>query len=213
LEEDIGEYEDDEMFLVLFLVFLIMIVVVVMLIVIIRKVIFPAISKTFRQCINIMQRRSSQDELLIELDENWQIQKERIDQLYAIGKGNFGEVFKGTLKPKSDEENQQIETVAIKTLKLEKFNETSDIEFIAQRVELEKGFIEEARRMTKLNTHHIVKLKGFWLKDKPFLVVMEFMELGDLKSLLVKHRNQPVQAATSSNVVSFVKFLECNSTT
>jgi serine/threonine protein kinase len=119
-----------------------------------------------------------------------------VNQLYAIGKENFGEVFKGTLKPKSDDENQEIETVAIKTLKLEKFNEMSDEEFVERRVELEKGFIDEARRMAKLNTHHIVKLKGFWLKDKPFLVVMEFMEHGDLKSLLVKHRSQPMQAAT-----------------
>jgi predicted RND superfamily exporter protein len=74
LEEDIGEYEDDEMFLVLFLVFLIMIIVVITLIAVVQKIIFPAIIKTFRQCINILERRSIQDEPLIELDdEKWQI--------------------------------------------------------------------------------------------------------------------------------------------
>jgi hypothetical protein len=38
-------------------------------------------------------------------DHKWEIERERIDQLYMIGKGNFGEVHKGFLLSKSDEES------------------------------------------------------------------------------------------------------------
>jgi hypothetical protein len=90
-------------------------------------------------------------------DLKWHIEKTRIDQMYLIGKG---QIHKGILKPQHGA-SEQNEVVAIKTLKLDKNDELTDYEFMVQKVELEKRFVNEAWRMTKLDAHHVVKLKGY----------------------------------------------------
>ena len=42
--------------------------------------------------------------------------------------------------------------------------------------------------MTKFDSCHIMKLKGYWLKDKPYLMVMEYAKHGDLRTFLLKNR-------------------------
>jgi tRNA A-37 threonylcarbamoyl transferase component Bud32 len=158
---------------------------------------------TIKRCRRLKRLEQIENLPLIDInDEKWHIEKSRIDQLYLIGKGNFGEVHKGTLKSKQNENSEndvELETVAIKTLKLEKDDKMSDDEFLKRRIQSESKFIDEARRMTKLDTHHIVKLIGFSLNDKPLMVVMEFMEHGDLKTFLMKHRENHSKPSLNFN--------------
>ena len=131
---------------------------------------------------------SNDESPLTDCDDNiWQIDVSRVDLLFVIGKGNFGEVHKGVLSPLDDEVQQKNQTVAVKTLKFDNHLNMSDEEFIESRVDFENAFIQEARRMAKFNCHHIVKLLGFCIKEKPYMFVMEFMEQGDLKSFLAKN--------------------------
>jgi hypothetical protein len=48
----------------------------------------------------IHKMRNLESTVLYLDDRAWKIERERIDEMYSIGKGHFGEVFKGTLKPK-----------------------------------------------------------------------------------------------------------------
>jgi hypothetical protein len=114
-----------------------------------------------------------------------EIERERIEQMYSIGKGGFGEVFKAILRGNDGTPN---EMVALKMMKLERDDSMSDFDYITRKSELERKFIEEARTMAKFNTYHIMKLKGYWLRDRPYLMVMEFAEHGDLKTFLLKYR-------------------------
>jgi hypothetical protein len=119
-------------------------------------------------------------------DDAWKIKRERIDQMYSIGKGNFGEVFKGILLDEEDSSRNEI--VAIKMMKLKNEGGLSDDEFLVKRLEIETNFVKEAQTMTKFDSNFILKLKGFWLQDKPYMMVMEYAEHGDLRTFLLKHR-------------------------
>ena len=137
-----------------------------------------------------VKRVRNQDLELADIDDHiWQIERDRIDQMYSVGSGNFGEVFKGILLPKQQEPREN-EVVAIKNLKFEKFPGMTEKEFISKKLELERKFIEEARRMTKFDSFHIMKLKGYWLRDKPYLIVVEYAEHGDLRTFLMQRRDE-----------------------
>jgi len=82
-----------------------------------------------------------------------------------IGKGSFGNVYKGRLVEKDI-------FVAIKRTKANAYGREED------------DFVKEARVAIKLDTHHIVKIYGYVLKSKPYAVVMEFMHNGDLHTFL-----------------------------
>ena len=151
--------------------------------------------KVFKQ----IRRKNFIENLNVD-DGKWQIKRESLDHLYKIGSGNFGEVFKGILQSQ-----EQIEVVAIKMLKYVKIEGINDDEFFIRKITAEKTFVDEARRMTKLNTCHIIKLRGYCLTDKPFMVVMEFAEHGDLLSYLRKHHRE-------SEEVSSTYVNNCNST-
>jgi hypothetical protein len=147
-------------------------------------IIFTAflLSKRFR----INKMRNQDSSVFYVDDKAWHIERERIDQIYSIGKGHFGEVFKGLLM--SEQEETGSETVAIKTMKLEKEEGMSDSEAIEMKAKMEKSFIQEAHTMSKFDSNFILKLKGFWLQDKPYMMVMEYAEHGDLRTFLLKHR-------------------------
>ena len=121
-------------------------------------------------------------------DDKWLIERDRIDQLYSIGKGNYGEVFKGILHSRQKDKDSSNEIVAIKTIKIDRNETMTDQEFIELKADSEIKFVNEARRMTKFDSFHIMKLKGYWLRDKPYLMVMEYAEHGDLRTYLLKNR-------------------------
>ncbi|XP_076212148.1 ephrin type-A receptor 2 [Aptenodytes patagonicus] len=85
----------------------------------------------------------------------------------VIGAGEFGEVYKGTLKRGKKEV-----PVAIKTLKVG-YTEK-------QRVD----FLSEATIMGQFCHHNIIRLEGVVSKYKPFMIITEYMENGALDKFL-----------------------------
>ncbi|NWZ22978.1 EPHA2 protein, partial [Asarcornis scutulata] len=85
----------------------------------------------------------------------------------VIGAGEFGEVYKGTLKRGKKEV-----PVAIKTLKVG-YTEK-------QRVD----FLSEASIMGQFCHHNIIRLEGVVSKYKPFMIITEYMENGALDKFL-----------------------------
>ena len=107
-----------------------------------------------------------------ELEDNNEIARDFVQILDEIGKGNFGKVYEGTLKTT----NGGIQNVAVKTV-----NEFATLKEST-------NFLNEALIMKKFNTIHIVQLLGVVTKTQPYLVIMELMANGDLKTFLRKNR-------------------------
>jgi serine/threonine protein kinase len=82
--------------------------------------------------------------------------------------GEFGEVYKGRLKPSGKRELY----VAIKTLK-------------AGYVEKQRrDFLSEASIMGQFDHPNIIRLEGVVTKSRPVMIITEFMENGALDSFL-----------------------------
>eukprot|EP00794_Sanderia_malayensis_P015419 gene15419-16992_t len=97
-----------------------------------------------------------------ELDRDW-IQLERL-----IGGGEFGDVYKGSLtRPLEDER-----TVAIKTLKSNANKKARD------------DFLSEAAYMGQFENPNVIGLEGVVVKDRPIMIIIEFMSNGGLDSYL-----------------------------
>ncbi|CAI5783087.1 ephrin type-A receptor 2 [Podarcis lilfordi] len=90
-----------------------------------------------------------------------------ISRQKVIGAGEFGEVYKGTLKNSKKEI-----PVAIKTLK-SGYTEKQRIDFLS-----------EASIMGQFNHHNIIRLEGVVSKYKPFMIITEYMENGALDKFL-----------------------------
>nr|XP_039251871.1 insulin receptor-like [Styela clava] len=102
--------------------------------------------------------------------DEYEIDIEKVTILEEIGHGNFGKVFSGLAK--SIVRGQEETKVAIK-----KLHENADPH---RRFE----FLKEASLMKAFNAHHVVRLLGVVSRTVDPLVIMEFMESGDLKSFL-----------------------------
>nr|AAA82113.1 receptor-protein tyrosine kinase [Mus musculus] len=87
----------------------------------------------------------------------------------VIGAGEFGEVYKGTLKASSGKKEIP---VAIKTLKAG-YTEK-------QRVD----FLSEASIMGQFSHHNIIRLEAVVSKYKPMMIITEYMENGALDKFL-----------------------------
>ncbi|XP_034622118.1 ephrin type-A receptor 1 [Trachemys scripta elegans] len=86
----------------------------------------------------------------------------------VIGEGEFGEVYRGTLRLPGKERI----VVAIKTLK----STYSDSQWW--------NFLREATIMGQFNHHNIVHLEGVVTKRKPMMIITEYMENGALDMFL-----------------------------
>ncbi|XP_041754836.1 tyrosine-protein kinase Fer isoform X2 [Coregonus clupeaformis] len=101
-------------------------------------------------------------------DKKWILNHEDVILGELLGKGNFGEVFKGTLRDKTP--------VAVKTCK----------EDLPQ--ELKIKFLSEARILKQYDHANIVKLIGVCTQRQPIYIVMELVPGGDFLSFLRKKK-------------------------
>ncbi|KAG8003351.1 Ephrin type-B receptor 1, partial [Nibea albiflora] len=86
----------------------------------------------------------------------------------VIGSGEFGEVYKGRLKPVGKKEIP----VAIKTLK------------VGYSERQRRDFLSEASIMGQFDQPNIIRLEGVVTKSRPTMIITEFMENGALDSFL-----------------------------
>ncbi|KAM5192922.1 tyrosine-protein kinase Fer [Mantella aurantiaca] len=102
-------------------------------------------------------------------DKKWILNHEDVTLGELLGKGNFGEVYKGTLKDKTP--------VAVKTCK----------EDLPQ--ELKIKFLSEARILKQYDHVNVVKLIGVCTQRQPIYIVMELVPGGDFLSFLRKKKD------------------------
>ena len=129
-------------------------------------------------------------------DENLPLELERstINFVKKLGAGSFGEVWQAKMAAQGN----KVTTVAVKKLlaNQESLKET-------------QGFLEEAKRMHKLNHPKVVRLLGVVSKEAPVLIVTEFMENGSLYDYLLgafdKHYNQALTFKVQIYMMAQVK--------
>uniref|UniRef100_A0A3Q2XUL4 receptor protein-tyrosine kinase n=1 Tax=Hippocampus comes TaxID=109280 RepID=A0A3Q2XUL4_HIPCM len=92
----------------------------------------------------------------------------------VIGSGEFGEVYKGRLKPVGKREIP----VAIKTLK------------VGYTERQRRDFLSEASIMGQFDQPNIIRLEGVVTKSRPTMIITEFMENGALDSFLRQNDGQ-----------------------
>ncbi|KAH1006697.1 hypothetical protein HUJ05_007405 [Dendroctonus ponderosae] len=102
---------------------------------------------------------------------DYELNRDHIELGIILGKGQFGDVHKGTVMTK---EGTTI-PVAIKTCKSDADASTTD------------KFLEEAYIMQKFDHPHIIKLMGI-CSDSPVWIVMELAKLGELRAYLQSNR-------------------------
>ncbi|XP_004625462.1 tyrosine-protein kinase Fer isoform X1 [Octodon degus] len=103
-------------------------------------------------------------------DKKWILNHEDVTLGELLGKGNFGEVYKGTLKDKT--------AVAVKTCK----------EGLPQ--ELKIKFLQEAKILKQYDHPNIVKLIGVCTQRQPVYIIMELVPGGDFLTFLRKKKDE-----------------------
>ncbi|XP_016077460.1 PREDICTED: tyrosine-protein kinase Fer isoform X1 [Miniopterus natalensis] len=106
----------------------------------------------------------------LDQDKKWVLNHEDVTLGELLGKGNFGEVFKGTLKDKT--------SVAVKTCK----------EDLPQ--ELKIKFLQEAKILKQYDHPNIVKLIGVCTQRQPIYIIMELIPGGDFLSYLRRKKDE-----------------------
>ncbi|KAI3362533.1 hypothetical protein L3Q82_012835, partial [Scortum barcoo] len=109
--------------------------------------------------------------VLLNPDKKWILNHEDVMLGELLGKGNFGEVFKGTLQ-------RDKTPVAVKTCK-------EDLP-----PELKIRFLSEARILKQYDHPNIVKLIGVCTQRQPIYIVMELVPGGDFLSFLRKKKDE-----------------------
>jgi serine/threonine protein kinase len=100
----------------------------------------------------------------------YEIDRKRVEQVLKLNEGNFGQVFRAFLLPEN--ENGDKEVIAMKMITLERSEEP---EADQKYLNGEKSLYQEAQRMAQLESPFIVKLKGFCIKENPYMILMEFV--------------------------------------
>ncbi|ESN91754.1 hypothetical protein HELRODRAFT_70258, partial [Helobdella robusta] len=124
----------------------------------------------------------------------WELNNDQIELKEKIGSGQFGEVFRGLLKPTNLE-------VAIKTCR----------ETLTE--DLKRKFLQEGRILKQYDHPNIVKFIGIAAQRHPVMIVMEYVSGGSLLAFLRFHgANQRVSALTQIcvDVAAGMRYLESN---
>ncbi|XP_030673333.1 tyrosine-protein kinase Fer isoform X1 [Nomascus leucogenys] len=103
-------------------------------------------------------------------DKKWILSHEDVTLGELLGKGNFGEVYKGMLKDKT--------SVAVKTCK----------EDLPQ--ELKIKFLQEAKILKQYDHPNIVKLIGVCTQRQPVYIIMELVSGGDFLTFLRRKKDE-----------------------
>ncbi|CAG9764929.1 unnamed protein product [Ceutorhynchus assimilis] len=145
------------------------------------------ISETFQRDIKKKGKFSKSDGILLSEDyaeiieegdysvpavRDYELNRDHIELGIILGKGQFGDVHKGTVMTKEG----SIVPVAIKTCK-----EDAD-------VSTTEKFLEEAYIMQKFDHPHIIKLIGV-CSDSPVWIIMELAKLGELRAYLQSNKS------------------------
>lgn len=108
------------------------------------------------------------------IPDEWEFPREKIKLVRELGNGSFGMVYEGEAEDITP--GDPMRRVAVKTV--------SENASIRDRVE----FLQEASVMKQFCSNHVVRLLGVVSEGQPTLVIMELMELGDLKNFLRSRR-------------------------
>ncbi|XP_019635761.1 PREDICTED: mast/stem cell growth factor receptor Kit-like isoform X2 [Branchiostoma belcheri] len=106
--------------------------------------------------------------------DGWEIPETNIHLQTELGSGQFGKVYKG--EAYGIDRQQEWRTVAIKTLRTEDQKAQDD-------------FVKEQRVMSKLQHGQLVRMLGCCTTSDPLLLIMEYMENGDLAKFLRKNHD------------------------
>lgn len=102
------------------------------------------------------------------LREQWQLNNEDVELVEKIGRGNFGDVYRGLIRKTKV-------PVAIKTCRINLPDEQK------------KRFLQEGRILRQYDHPNIVKLIGICVQKQPIMIVMELVPGGSLLNYLRKN--------------------------
>ena len=103
-----------------------------------------------------------------------EISRESLTMVREMGRGEFGVVMEASAV--NLQKAIKVQTVAVKMLKHGASESTA------------AGFVREAVRLRPLNHVNVVRLLGVCFQSSPPLIVLEFMQHGDLKTYLREAR-------------------------
>ena len=102
--------------------------------------------------------------------------RESLSMIREIGQGEFGVVMEASATGVRG--TTRVQKVAVKMLK-----ETSGSAI--------QSFVKEAQRLRPLAHANVIRLLAVCFSSEPLLIVLEYMELGDLKSVLRRLQDLP----------------------
>eukprot|EP00050_Salpingoeca_kvevrii_P002004 m.184855 g.184855 ORF g.184855 m.184855 type:complete len:1036 (-) comp10512_c0_seq3:176-3283(-) len=115
----------------------------------------------------------------------WQLQREDLEPLRILGGGQFGQVY---LAHQRLRHRDGLVERAVKVLRDTATRKDED------------NFVEEALTMSKLNHPNLVTFVGVVLQKKPWLAVLEYMDYGDLRTVLQACTNKSIELTLSEKL-------------
>lgn len=109
--------------------------------------------------------------------ERWELSHDDIQLNVKIGRGNFGDVYKGVLTKTGTGTLKEL-PVAVKTCKINLPDEQK------------RKFLAEGRILKQYNHPNVVQLIGICVHKQPVMIVMELVQGGSLLNYLRSHCNK-----------------------
>eukprot|EP00051_Salpingoeca_urceolata_P021318 m.332324 g.332324 ORF g.332324 m.332324 type:complete len:1330 (-) comp19776_c1_seq9:60-4049(-) len=119
---------------------------------------------------------------------NKQIRRGHLEALEVLGAGQFGEVHLANQIVKNKSGASEKRKRAVKLLRSNAAEKDRD------------SFLAEVLVMCKLQHKHLVRMIGVAVQQKPWLAVLEFMEYGDLRSVLKACKQKKIDLTYSEQL-------------